>query len=818
MSTLTPHVEMYAPGMALDALLPKKYRTYALRVLLVLLVFFGIGILGYVSFDSIRSGGFTLDGLFETMAPVTGIFLILLGVYGILLLTTWYYNTLYFRGVRSVHDGDSAHETGITFEVALILADSDTDLTHGFLTSSYGREIMIRTGIDAESVQNFLQGSRQLIHVDTLSLLPDRFMTLQDVGEFLLNTDLSFNEFLFQHGVTPELFIGANEWVSRVRILYKKRLRFWSRDALGTITGIGRELSYGTAYTLKKYQRDINTTSAFSVFLSDTAYANDIIEHIEATLTRVKSSNVLLIGEPGVGKMDILIEFGRRIREGHSLASLSAKRLVVLDTDVFVASHSSKEEFESSFLGLMEQTEHAGNIIIVIENFSHFLRSVASLGVDAGGLLERYLSSPYVQIVGTVDPQNYHAEIESNHALLQYFEPIMIAVPDLSSSIRVLEEATWVHEHTHHLYFTYPALVRIAECAEQYIVEGVMPDKAVSLLADIAVHAGQEKVRIIDTAFVDTSVSLKTGIPSGPMSTDEREILMHLEEILHKRVVGQHRAIEVIASAMRRARAGIQSTEKPIGTFLFLGSTGVGKTETAKALAHTFFESEEHMVRFDMSEYSGQDALSRLLGTKDTPGALSSALREHPYCVLLLDEFEKSAEAVRDIFLQVFDEGVCTDARGAKVNARNTIIIATSNAGSDLIWKYMQEGKHPEEEKETIINTIIERHVYRPELLNRFDAVVLFEALDPAEQRTIAGLMLTDLQERIKKRGYELIVDDVLLTALMKEGYNPEFGARPMRRAIQDLVEEKVARKILEGGLRPGASIHFMPEDFQRSE
>ena len=814
MSILSSEIRRYTPAIALDAFLSKKSRSILLKFLSVILSLLGLAISGFVLRDFFAHHSFTLSSFSGDAHYLVGVFCIIASFYGVLVLCTFFYNTLYYRGLRTVYGEDLVDAEGITFETAAVCLFDTHDLTRGFLMSTYGQEIMIRSGVDSGTVQTFLYGDRPKINIDTLTTQPGKFITLQDVGEFLLESDTAFKAFLFKHAVTPSLFMGANEWVWRVRAEYKRRNRWWSRDNLGTIRGIGREFSYGIAMNLKRFQRDINTSSAFSVFLSNTAYANEVIGKIETTLTRSKSANVMLIGEPGVGKMDILIELGRRMREGHSIASLSAKRLMVFDANMFVASYSTKGEFEGEFLKLMIQAEHAGNIIMVIENFTSFLSSVASLEVNAADLISRFLTSPNVQIVGTVDLRSYHASLETNQQLLQYFEPILIEVPDNTSTVRVLEEASWVHEHTHNVYFTYPAIERIAESADQYLVEGVMPDMAVSLLAEVAASAGQDKKNIIDSDFVDLCVSQKTGIPVGPVSASERDVLMHLEDVLHKRVVGQERAIGVIASAMRRARAGIQSKEKPIGTFLFLGSTGVGKTETAKALAHTFFGDEGNMVRFDMSEFSDEDSLTRLLGTADAVGMLPSALREHPYCVLLLDEFEKSSTAVHDLFLQVFDEGVFTDARGDKINARNTIIIATSNAGSDLIWQYVKEGKHPEDEKDAIIDAIIERRTYKPELLNRFDAIVLFEVLNEGEQRSIAEMMLVDLQKRISEQGYTLVVNDVLLNVLMKEGYDPEFGARPMRRAIQDLIEERVAFKILEGGLKPGDTIQFVQEDF----
>jgi ATP-dependent Clp protease ATP-binding subunit ClpC len=344
-----------------------------------------------------------------------------------------------------------------------------------------------------------------------------------------------------------------------------------------------------------------------------------------------------------------------------------------------------------------------------------------------------------------------------------------------------------------------------------------MPDKAIELLIDIATRAKQANVSITTENFVYEVVSNRTGIPTGPIGTAERDLLLNLEDTLHERVIGQQSALDAIARTMRRARAGIQAGERPIGSFLFLGPTGVGKTETAKALAHVFFGNEQNMTRIDMSEFSGEDALPRLIGNGTDSGVLSDMLREHPYCVLLLDEFEKGSRAVHDIFLQILDEGRFTDARGDTVNARNTIIIATSNAGSQLILKTVQQRLALATLEQEIINHIIKEGVYRPELLNRFDSTIIFEPLTQEEQGQVAGLMLRGLYERVKSQGFELIVNRDLMDLLVKKGYDPQFGARPMQRVIQDVVEEKIAQRII-GGIAKGSTISLTAADFTTAE
>lgn len=812
MSTLQSEIRTYSPAIFLDAVLHRTTRRTVTRVLGVLTALLGTTLLCYFVYT--RVTGMPTSFTEGNMGYATGSFFILLALYILLLQISFFYNTLYFRGFSALLREDFTDTEGLAFESSVIALHAKSDLTQAFLASSYGEEIFLRLGIQPTKVRTFISSPRTALAGDTLPLAPHTFTTPEDIGTFLLTHDEAFKTFLFDNGVREDLFTGATSWIARSRLLHKNTRRWWSRDSLGKVSGIGRDFSYGITFELERYIRSLESASSSAHSLQRVSYATETITKMESILARSKSANVILVGESGVGKIDMLIELERRIKQGESVESLTAKHLVLFDAQAFTATHASKAEFEYAFLTLMSETERAGNIIVVIENFTSFLKSVRALDVDAGELLSRFLVSSEIQIVTTVETNAYHESLEQNQELLQYFEAIRIETPNELNTVLILEEAVPALEEAHRIFFTYPALVRVAESADQFIIDGVMPDKALSLLSLIASSAEQKRTVLVREEFVDACVSEKTGIPSGPVRDTERDLLINLEEVLHKRVVGQETALHVVASAMRRARAGIQSKEKPIGSFLFLGSTGVGKTETAKALAHTFFGSEEKMVRFDMSEFSEEDGLLRLIGSTENAGALSSALREHPYCVLLLDELEKASVSVHDLFLQILDEGSFTDGRNTHINMRNSIVIATSNAGSDLIWQFTKEGKNIADEKDAVVNAIIEKHTFKPELINRFDAVVLFETLSSEHQEQIAGLMLQDLALRIKERGYTLTIDKTLLSVLMKKGYDPEFGARPMRRAIQDILEEKIALKIISGGLRQGDTIQFTKEDF----
>ncbi len=730
-----------------------------------------------------------------------------------------YHNSYYFHGMNSVLGLSEKPVSGATYEVAEALLPYTDDVTKGFCLSRLGNDILTRAGIDQSHLAQFISGPRPRIATLMIPLGTDELFTFIDLGRYLLVQDPAFKALLKQDSITEETFIGTLTWITVAYHTEKKTARWWGKDNLSKTKGIGRAWSQGTPYLLERFSREIKTSAVFSTLgQSNTAFAEAKIAEIETALARAKAANVLVIGEAGVGTIDIILEVNRRLVNGSSIGAVEEQRMITLDTTRLCAVHKDKQSLEITLISIFNEAIKAGGIIIVIENLSAFIREAESIGVFIPELLDPYLASPLMHVIGTDTPGAYHTFIEPLGAFSRRFAEVLIDTPDLSSSTRILGDIALRNEGRYNLLFTYSALVAITTAADRYLIEGAMPDKAIELLLDIATRASRSGEGIVTADFVYTVVSEKTGIPVGPIGKEERELLLHLEDRLHERVIGQQRALDAIARTMRRARAGIQASDKPIGSFLFLGPTGVGKTETAKALAHIFFGNEANMHRIDMSEFSGDDALSRLIGDHASTGVLSNMLREHPYSVLLLDEFEKGSRAVHDIFLQILDEGVFTDARGDRVNARNTIVIATSNAGSRLILETVQQRKELVTLTREIINHIVKEGTYRPELINRFDSTIIFEPLTLEEQGKIAGLMLGSLYQRIKERGYELTINRDLMDLLVQKGYNPEFGARPMQRVLQDVVEEKVAQKIISGAVNPGDTIDLSLADFNKLE
>lgn len=747
-----------------------------------------------------------------------GLSFVLLSIWLEQMLLFSYHNSFYFKGLNSIIGLDDEPVFGTTYEVARVLFSSPQDIAFAFCTSELGLNVLMRTGLSFADVDAFLNQPRQKISANDIVLAENEFFTLISLGNYLLTQDLEFKKLLKEKGIKTETYVAALKWIIISYNKEKQAQRWWSKDALSKTQGIGREWTYGTAFLLQRFSRNINTTAVFSMLTNQAPYAQTKITKIETILSRNRSSNALIIGEPGVGKIDLVMEVKRRIENGTSLGAITGKQIIALDTNRLFATHKEKTDLEYTLISLFSEALNSGNIVIVIENLSTVIREAQALGVFIPELLDEYLSSPLLQFIATDTPGAYHTYLEPLGGFIRRFEEVLIETPNTAATVRILESLVPQSEMRHHTIFTYGALEAIAVSADRYIVEGDMPDKAVTLLTEVASEAERAKQEIIDGDFVYEVVSGKTGIPAGPIQDSERDLLLHLEEKLHEQVIGQERALLAIARTMRRARVGIQASDKPIGSFLFLGPTGVGKTETAKALANIFFGSEAALQRLDMSEYSGADSLIHLIGDGEVSGTLPDMLREHPYSVLLLDEFEKATRSVHDLFLQILDEGIFTDARGNKVNARNTIIIATSNAGSQLIMKTVEQRKELAHLTQEIINRIIQDGVFRPELINRFGSTIIFEPLTLVEQGRVARLMLGGLYERIKEKGYELEISDDLLDALVQKGYSPQFGARPMQRVLQDIVEEKVAAKIIGGEVQRGDTIHLTREDVTDAE
>ncbi len=779
-----------------------------LRILTMLffLAWVGVSIFPSVSFlTNLFPGGSDFAATFSPF--IRSVLYLVCGLWAIAALGYAFFASFYFKDSDSVLPEVGMVVPPIRFEVAEVVLRGYNEPIVDFFSSRCGRITAMRLGLTNADLSTFLQSRVPSTHTFHLVQDEGRAVGLEQLAKALFSFDEGLQHFLALKKLDAADFTGAADWVSRMEEEYKEYLRWWSKDTLGRIPGIGKDWAYGEIPLLRRYAIPLMLHPGFSS--SKGTFGKSEAVEIERVLSRGRESNVLLVGEEGVPKLAPLARLARKINSGVVLPPLAHKQMYIFDGVPFLTAMKEKALFETELVRLLSETARAGNIIFIFDNFEKFYQEAKLLNSDVLALLDPFLTVASIQIVAIVELGAFRQVFEGNPKIRERFEHVLITGAGVSGSIPLVEDEALRSEVKSRVFFTYPALRTVTESAERYFFEGIMPDKAIDLLLELVPKIKASGKSVIVREDVLELISEKTGIAVSEAKGEERTKLLKLEETLHERIVGQDEAVKAISGALRRARSGISSPNRPMGSFLFLGPTGVGKTETTKALAQVFFGDEKSVIRLDMSEYQSEDALPRLIGTFESgrPGILASLLREHPYGVLLLDEFEKTNKQVHDLFLQILDEGFFTDVVGKRVNARNLIVIATSNAGSDVIWKAEQEGK--ELSKDIVLTEIINRAIFKPELLNRFDGVVLFHSLTKQDVRTIARLQLKKLAVRLKEKGLEFVITDALLDYLVSVGQDPKFGARPMNRAIQEKVEQVIAEKMLRGEIGAGSKVEL---------
>lgn len=746
-----------------------------------------------------------------------GLSLLFLGVLFLLLHIEAFYNSSRFANFRSRLPESVGGSAGADFAVARILADTeDLDIVAGFLQSSPSRLLLARLDILSESVESYLSGARKKLIKSQVNFAGDSYIDFGEYASAIYNQDESLRLFLSSHQVNKNDFLGAAGWLTRNLEKAESRRRFWSRDNLESASSLATDWSYGMPVEARKYGMLLEDKVNLQEVNLDLAQRNDEVNKLENVLARKAEANAIIIDDDERVAETVLARLYKKMRQGTSLSMLEHKRIIILDWNTLVSEKNNKVELESELMTLLIENSTLGNIILYIPNFPQFLLRVKNIGLNPTSVFEHFLRSSHLQIVTHSSKTDFHYFIETNLGLLSHFERIIPEEDTIESTIPALLEKVETLETQWNIFYTYQSILEISRLAAERIVYGEMPEKALDLLAEITPWATREKIRTLHKSDVAAYVENKTGVPGSEISEEEGEKLEKLESILHRRIVGQEEAIKAVSSAMRRIRSGITNTAKPFASFLFLGPTGVGKTETCKALAEVFFGGEDKIIRFDMSEFNGADALPRLVGSfsEGRVGELASRLRDNPYGVLLLDELEKASPDVLDLFLQILDEGFFTDALDKKVNCRNLIIIATSNAGSQLIWQLVDRGQDPAKDKNGIIDAIIAERIFKPELLSRFDSVIIYSPLGRSELVSVAEKMFGKLSKRLEtEKQIKISAAPDLLQYLVQEGTNNEFGARSINRVIQEKVEDYVARKIISKELVPGSILEIKSSD-----
>ncbi len=629
-------IAIFYPAVLLDRILSRESRRQCAKALdaaLVVLALLCLGAFGGKNITFVSPAILPWVHLLRDLGPgIIGFFLMVSGVRLAALAFESFYNSYYFTGlVTSLsEEGLSDNKPAVTFEAASALQEifSYGDLTAGFVRSKLGRRTLLRAGVGGEFLAKFFSG-RVGAADPALCAFPKKPGAeptgLGDVALAVASLDREFTSALSARDVSAKDLAGAAEWVERTEIFFRRRSRFWGKEALGRIPGIGKNWSYGGAYALEKFAHDVTSRQ---ITAEDSVSHRADIEELEAVLARSGEANALLVAEEGGGALDVIFGLGSKISDGSVLPPLEHKRIFFFDANSFIAAVKTKAKFEAELISILSQSVAAGNVILVIADLPNFADSAGSLGSDVLALMDPYLASPDFQVIAVANPGAFHQMLEGDSKVLHRFEKILVKEHDLAATMRILEDRALVEESRSGVFFTYQSLAAVALSTKRYFTEGVLSDKAVHLLAELVPAAKTRGKDFITRSDVLALIETKTGIKTGAVTGDERDALLHLEETLHRRIVGQDEAIRAISGALRRSRSDIENPDRPMGSFLFLGPTGVGKTETTKALAAVFFGKEDSIIRLDMSEYQTNDALKRLIGSFEggKPGVLASKL------------------------------------------------------------------------------------------------------------------------------------------------------------------------------------------------
>ncbi len=663
--------------------------------------------------------------------------------------------------------------------------------------------------------------------------------------------------------------------------------RMLSEEAPGSTGTPKSSSSYSNTPVLNQFGRDLTEMARDGKF--DPVIGRDKeIERVIQILSRRTKNNPCLIGEPGVGKTAIAEGLAQKIVEANIPEILKDKRVVTLDMSSMVAGAKYRGEFEERLKKALEEIRKAGNVILFIDEMHTIIGAGAAEGaIDASNILKPSLARGEIQVIGATTLDEYRKHVEKDAALERRFQPITVGEPTKEEAVEILKGVRDKYEAHHRVKITDDAIEAAVKLSDRYITDRFLPDKAIDLIDEAASRVRlkaftappdlknleeqveklrkekEEAIRCqefekaagirdeeqklkneLDKAKNDWHqknetktdtvaeeeiaeiVSSWTGVPVRRLAEEESERLMKMEDILHNRVIGQHEAVKAVSKAIRRGRVGLKDPKRPVGSFIFLGPTGVGKTELCKALAEALFGDENSMVRIDMSEYMEKHSVSRLVGSPpgyvgyDEGGQLTEKVRRKPYSVLLFDEIEKAHPDIFNILLQILEDGRLTDSQGRVVDFRNTVIIMTSNVGARLITEPKRMGFSPagderaknyQDMKNNVTGEL--KRTFRPEFLNRIDEVIVFHPLEEEHLRQIVGLMLDMLIRRLKNTGISLDVDEEAKGFLAKKGFDPVYGARPLRRSIQSMVEDKLAEDMLEGKIKTGDTVKLKVDE-----
>lgn len=609
---------------------------------------------------------------------------------------------------------------------------------------------------------------------------------------------------LLKINLTIEDFREALKFMETGRSRWRKAY-IWDEDfGIHHLSGTNRGWLGAPTPALDAISVDLTREAAGSG-IPDFVGRQAVISEIITVLSQSRDRNVLLVGEAGAGKSALVKYLAKMILRGDAPPALATKRLVKLEAARLLSSVRTEGELAEKITSAFEEVEFIEDVIIFIDEIHELGMGDAGQSLNLYSLILPYLESDRFQFIATTEPKNYSRIIEKNSSFARIFHKIELPPATVSDTVQILSEQAIEEARFNKIRTTFISLKYLAQRCHELVHNRVLPDSALGIYEECLTEAQSNTPKIVNLNIVKNVFSKTVNVPIADMESSKKDLLLNLEDEIHKKMIDQEEAVHKVADTLRRASAQLRDSDRPIGSFLFVGPTGVGKTELAKTLAEVYFDNADAFVRFDMSEYQTVQAVDRLIGSGDNPGELTEAVKNRPYCLLLLDEFEKAEPKILNLFLQVLDDGRLTDGSGTTTSFTETIIIATSNAASLTIANGLKDGKNLEELNIQVKDELLT--VFKPELINRFDAVVMFKPLSHEDLKKIVVIKLKGVQEMMKKQGYLIEFRDETIDKLAEIGFDNMLGARPLRRVIQDTLEAKLSRMILEGKLPKGEVI-----------
>ncbi len=607
-------------------------------------------------------------------------------------------------------------------------------------------------------------------------------------------------QYFFERGVSQEDLELVATWTFNVRLLMEAEEEFNDVSKFKAVGGVNKGMTSVPTKYLDQFSQDL-TVAAKHHQLPVTLGREHDLKKVLGSVSE-KTASILIKGAEGSGRTTLIEMLAHAMVMEQVPKPIQDKRLVRLQLAAILGGQLPAEQVLTEALS---EASNTGNIILVIEDIDQLARATGGQGLSLLDQLLNILQQGGLMVIATTTPERYLNNLHSQSNFDQIFVSYELEALSDKSIIAACCIRASLLESQHDVVFLFSAIREAFELSNRYLKDAAQPQKTISLLTEAAAKSGKETV--ISPESIQQIVGEKTHVPEATISESEGEKLLNLEMELGQQVIGQVAAVKAVAESLRRARSGLSSGNRPLASFLFVGPTGVGKTELSRALTKRYFGDEKYLLRLDMSEYQGETGIEKLLGSAENPStAFVTHLQNYPFCLFLLDEFEKASPAVINLFLQVLEDGRITTAAGKTLDVTQTIIIATSNAGTKDVQAGLTAGESIEQIRSRLMNEILQKQ-FAPELLNRFDGVILFEPLSPDNVEKIAGLQLKDLSASLLEKGYDVTFGSELVTKIAREAYNPLLGARPIRRYIQDNVESVIAKLILSKRMNRGAHI-----------